>query len=93
MAEYGVDLPLWGEPGGGDLPASALSLSPDLRQRLRAWNEEYERCALDESWDDQAAWRRRGLTLAYDVQHELGPEFEVSYGDERRPVRDRRGPG
>jgi hypothetical protein len=35
-------------------------------------------------------WTREGLTLAYDLQHEVGPDITVRYGD--RPVTEHRGP-
>ena len=44
-----------------------------------------------------SAWRREGLHLAYDLQHELdalGRGIEVEYQEDGvdRPVADRRGP-
>lgn len=38
-----------------------------------------------------ADWQRRGLDLAYELQHELGLDVEVLYFEdgEERPVRER----
>lgn len=84
MAEYGVVDPVWARPrgGGGPVSLSALDVSDQLVQRLRAWNETYERSALI---DD--GWVRQGLALARELQQEL-PDVEVRYfhADDDRPL-------
>lgn len=65
-----------------------LDLSPQLSARLDDW---YERApsylAATESYSD---WSKEMLTLAYDLQHELGEDITVLY--EGRPVLEHRGP-
>lgn len=71
-----------------------LPISPALRERIRAWVDEYTEsigpgAALDPHHD------RRGYLLSHELQEELGPDFEVSYHFEtaewRREVRASRG--
>lgn len=110
MAEHGGAF-LWDRSPGaaGCLPPETLGVSAGLAARLRDWNERYEEHAARWNWDppppehaadderEWAAWRREGLHLAHDLQHELdalGLGIEVQYhedGDDR-PVGDRRGP-
>jgi hypothetical protein len=97
MAEYGDLDGLWDRSPGavGPLRGARLGVSPALAARLREWNAEFDRCGLV-GWDDPAAedrWLRTGLHLAYDLQHELGPDVEVRYhhDDDPRPVGARRG--
>jgi hypothetical protein len=51
MAEYSVGDPAWDRPrsSGGPVSLSQLNVSDLLVQRLRAWNETYERSALTDS--------------------------------------------
>lgn len=88
MAEHSVGDPVWDRPRGTGSPVSLseLGVSAPLRQRLREWNEEYERSALDD--DEDPGWIRHGLTLAHDLQREL-PGIDVRYfhADDDRPLR------
>jgi hypothetical protein len=47
MAEYSVGDPVWDRPRGDGGPVSLmiLGVSESLVQRMRAWNETYERSA------------------------------------------------
>jgi hypothetical protein len=102
MAEHGGG-PLWNrspshERGPDDYVVDPvlLGVSPELVTAMDAWNDEYGRDAdlAPEDTVTAAAWLRRGLTLAYRLQQELGDDVEVRYHDDvdERPVRGRRGP-
>lgn len=94
MAEHGVGDPVWERPLGSGDPVSLTGLAvPDsFAQRLRGWNEEFERLALTdfewESRETRSAWVRRGLVLAHELQSEL-PDMDVRYfhEDDDRPLR------
>jgi hypothetical protein len=94
MAEHNVGDPVWDRPQGTGSPVtlSGLGVSDSLQQRLRAWNEVFERSALEiDDWDDPAAdsaWVDEGLTLAHELQREL-PDVDVRYfhADDDRPLR------
>jgi hypothetical protein len=71
-----------------------LTISPALRERIRAWVDEYTEsispgAPLDPHHD------RRGYVLSRELQDELGPDFKVTYHLEteelRREVKARRG--
>ncbi len=95
MAEYSA-FPVWDRsPGGvGPIDPADLDVSPGLQSRLTAWNEVFER-RLDHPVTDVEidAWRREGLGLAHDLQHEVGTEVQVLYFDDsagvQRPLDDR----
>ncbi len=90
MAEYSVDDPVWDRPRGrgGPVSLSELDVSDSLVQRLRAWNQAYERSALTDGWASSEAypvWVQQGLALARELQQEL-PDVDVRYfhaGDDR----------
>ncbi|NAZ80485.1 hypothetical protein GTR02_01460 [Kineococcus sp. R8] len=93
MAEHCVEDPVWDRPRGtGELvPLLELGVAESLVHRLRAWNESWERSALDDDWSGsgaQAAWVQQGLLLAQELQREL-PEVDVRYfhADDDRPLR------
>jgi hypothetical protein len=94
MAEHGVEDPVWDRPrgGGGPVSLSELDVSDSLVQRLRTWNETYERSALiDDGWGSAealSAWVRQGLALAHELQREL-PAVDVRYfhADDDRSLR------
>lgn len=94
MAEHGVTVPVWDRPLGTGGPVSPEELAvPDaLVQRLREWNEQFERLALtDFQWESpqvRTAWVQKGLLLAHELQREL-PEVDVRYvhADDDRPLR------
>jgi hypothetical protein len=103
MAEH-TDVCLWNDspdplPHGADYPLDPadLGVSAALGERLAAWNDRYGQLALTgyewPSHDEEEAWRRTGLHLAHELQHELGPDVAVVYAEDgdRRPVRERRG--
>ena len=105
MAERGGG-PLWNrsprhERGSDDYVVDPvhLGVSPELTAAMDGWNDEYGRhSSLDPDAPQDpvaaAAWVRRGLTLAYRLQQELGDDIEVRYHDDvdERPVLGRRGP-
>lgn len=97
MAEHGVEDPVWNRPAGDGCPVSLseLGVSQGLVQRLRQWNDTFERLALtDFEWPSPAAeqeWVQHGLRLAHLLQREL-PDIDVRYfhSDDDRPLRDGR---
>ncbi|MCZ2830607.1 hypothetical protein O2W14_17355 [Modestobacter sp. VKM Ac-2986] len=105
MAEHGGG-PLWNrsprhQRGWNDYVVDPVELgvSPGLVAAMDEWNDEYGRHSshdpdAPEDPVTAAAWLRRGLTLAYRLQQELGEDVEVRYHDDtdERPVRGRRGP-
>ena len=91
-----------GIAGVRGVPPEELGLSPGLVARLSEWVARSEPWAsvgvtthVDEAEPDWVAgegeWlRHERVTLAYAVQHELGPDVEVLL--DGAPVSDRRGP-
>lgn len=77
---------------GGLVSLSELDVSDCLVQRLRVWNETYERSAFtdDGSASSEACsvWVQQGLGLARELQQEL-PDVDVRYfhADDDRPLR------
>jgi hypothetical protein len=68
------------------LDPTELGLSPQLVERLAAWHHKQdvlsgrwirEEPDTEETLRAEAELARELLTLAYDVQHELGPDVEV----------------
>jgi hypothetical protein len=104
VAEH-TDFCLWNDspeaPLHGDdyaLEPADLGVSPELCERLVAWNDRYGQLALTgyewPSHEEERAWRQTGLHLAHELQDELGPDVDVVYAEDGdpRPVRERRGP-
>ena len=62
-----------------------LSIPPDLRDRVRAWVDEYtafvEGTALDAADHD-----RRGYALSRELQEALGPDFRILYHFETKAL-------
>jgi hypothetical protein len=98
MAEYMDDDPVWGcDPEHlGPVVLGELGVSASLIERLRAWNAHFNGIALTgfefRTPDEEQAWERRGLDLAYELQNEL-PDIQISYVHDAdpRPLRARRG--
>lgn len=76
-------------PTGGMANVDKLPLSDETKRRLAAWIDDYE-AQLD--WDDpghspppsaewERAFDREALYLWHQIQHELGSDYEVYYGD------------
>ena len=65
-----------------------LDLTPALSARLEDWFDRTP--SYDAAPEDYSGWSKEKLTLAYDLQHELGADITVLY--EGRPVREHRGP-
>lgn len=69
--------PFWSEPSGGMYQPTALPLSPELRDQLVNWGNEYTRALMKDSvyeWpndDDHREWNERGRRLA--AQCRLNP--------------------
>jgi hypothetical protein len=85
--------------GVREVDPTALGLPPDLVRRLGEWLARWD--ALSRYWTgaepepdwvrgDSEVLGREMVTLAYDVQHALGPDVEVRLG--AGAVHDRRGP-
>ena len=107
MAPEWSDSPLWNRSPGRDpfadndylLDPVVLGVSPDLTQRLIAWNDHYGSDA-SELRENSGAWWGEGLALAQELQREFderGLPVEVRFPDQygqSPPVRDRpRRPG
>ena len=81
MADYHA-FPLWCADKAtaqmlGDCP------SPQLRERLEAWGQEYTENALHDHWLGHAEWVARGRELAVQVRTEISsPEVRVFYLEE-----------
>ena len=66
-----------------------LGLSARLTNRLPSWLDRIPRWDSDIALDPN--WLHEGLTLAYDLQHELGPDVTVLYRASRSAsIMDRR---
>jgi hypothetical protein len=104
MPEYGVDIPVWHGPGGpgdgsGCLPAeelAALGVSEGLIERLRAWQESWERENPPfKTWntaDKVVAGVPLGVQLTRQLQAELpGHRVYLSGDPDPAPVEDRTG--
>lgn len=94
---------------GRPVDPARLGISGGLRERIDAWEARYFELAgkpydpppvqpeqLPALEEAMAAWRRGGLDLACDLQHELaalGLRIDVRYGEDGddRPVSGRRG--
>ncbi|KUL29729.1 hypothetical protein [Actinoplanes awajinensis] len=91
MAEYSADEPVWERPrGSGSLVSlTELGVSESLRQRLRAWNETFERHGASRKPWASKEWAAEGLALAHELQREL-PDVAVRYfhTDDDRPLRE-----
>jgi hypothetical protein len=89
MPEYGMDVPLWDR---SDYPQSTAGevagLSPQLVERLRAWNEQWldahdrpEKLISRWSAAEAHAWTQLGYRLAWQLQAEL-PDVEILIADD-----------
>lgn len=87
--DYGA-FPVWDLDDGGMVDPTTLPVDADLVARLQAWADRFD-ATVD--WDDPAAatlpspaWRRRfdsdGRALARDLQAQLGPAYDVRFGDD-----------
>ena len=79
--DYSAELPLWGA-GFGNIAWQFTKFSPELLDRLAAWQQEF-----DDSFDWQSGWRstetrdrwaREAEELAADVRTELGTRAELT---------------
>ena len=79
--DYMAPLPLWGE-GSGNIAWQFTKFSPELLDRLAAWQQEF-----DDSFHWQRGWRsteirdrwtREAEELAADVRAELGTRAELT---------------
>lgn len=85
MADYSA-FPLWwlNRHGGGPMvDPDALPLSPESKQRLRAWAAVYDQLAqTGYAWPSsnaQAAFVRQGRALLAELREELGSGYELWY--------------
>jgi hypothetical protein len=90
MADYS-SFALWdqGLTGPGNIDPRSLPLSRDLVARLDAWAARYD-ATLNRSDpassgfaspDKEQAFAKEGLTLAFEVKRELGPDWVVTAYD------------
>lgn len=72
-------------------PEDLLPITPALRDRLRAWVDEYTATITERVSLDHVDHDRRGHALSQELQAELGPEFKIKYvfntDDVRREVK------
>ncbi|MBL7619274.1 hypothetical protein I7331_08530 [Frankia sp. AgB1.8] len=86
MADY-YAFPLWsGGERGGMLSPDALPLRAPLREDLARWSDDYTQTLLANgcAWPDEQAridLNTRGRALAVRVADELGPSYEVKFGE------------
>lgn len=89
-ADYGA-FPVWDLDVGGMVDASDLPIDAAMAARLQSWADRYD-ATLDmddpvssgfSSAEDEAAFDRAGEQLARELQRQLGPDFEVWFGDVR----------
>jgi hypothetical protein len=77
--EYGAELPLGGE---GVLAWQRTKFSPQLLDRLAAWQEDFENgFDYDSGWRSQQAqdlWAEQAKELEADVRAELGNRAELA---------------
>ena len=71
------------EWGGREVVSRSIDISPELRERLHAWNRTWQ-VVLDPvfeiKWPDPAAgreWIAEGDALVRDLQREVGPSLRV----------------
>lgn len=87
--DYGA-FPVWDLDGGGMVDPESLPIDAALVARLQEWANRFDE-TLD--WDDpmasktpSRAWRREfdsdGRVLARALQAELGPAYDVRFGDD-----------
>ena len=77
--DYMADLPLWGD--GGNIAWQWTKFSPELLDRLAAWQQYFDdNCHWDSGWRSAEArdhFVRQGEELAADVRAELGTRAEL----------------
>jgi len=73
--DYGAELPLWGE-GFGNIAWQCTKFSPELLDRLAAWQREFDvHHHWDRGWESDEIrdrWTSEAAGLAVDVRTELG---------------------
>jgi hypothetical protein len=78
--DYGAELPLWGQ-GFGNIAWQFTRFSPELLDRLAAWQEEFDKHFLwDRGWSstqEKERWASEGKDLASQVRAELGDRAEL----------------
>ena len=71
------------EWGGREVVPRSIDISPELRQRLRAWNQTWEVVldpVIEIKWPDPAVgreWIAEGDALVRDLQREIGSSLRV----------------
>jgi hypothetical protein len=73
--DYGPG-PLWRQDGQ-PVDLSALDLTPDLIQRVTAWNAAYEEDRVPIEGAGDLAWLREGKGLLDAIRAELGTKYRV----------------
>jgi hypothetical protein len=78
--EYMADLPLWGD--SGTIAWQRTKFSPELLDRLAAWQHEFDaNYHWDKGWRSAQVrdrWARQAEELAADVRTELGTRAELT---------------
>lgn len=82
--------PVWDLDEGGMVDGASLPIDEPLVARLQAWADRYDATLdLDDPMasgfatpDEELAFVAEGRQLARALQVQLGPEFEVRFGDE-----------
>jgi hypothetical protein len=78
--DYGAELPLWGA-GFGNISWQYTKFSPELLDRLAAWQEDFDaNFHWENGWrsaETRNHWASRAKDLAADVRAELGTRAEL----------------
>jgi hypothetical protein len=80
--DYSADLPLWGGDGSGMMAWQDTKFSPQLLDRLAAWQREFDaNFRWDKGWrsaEMRDLWASQAQELAADVRAELGTRAELT---------------
>jgi hypothetical protein len=80
--DYSADLPLWGCDGSGNIAWQDTKFSPQLLDRLAAWQEEFDGYFHWEtgwrSTEIRDHWARQAGELTSDVRSELGDRAKLT---------------
>jgi hypothetical protein len=80
--DYSADLPLWGGDGSGNVAWQSTKFSPQLLDRLAAWQQEFEtNFHWETGWrstEIRDQWARQADLLTADIRAELGHRAELT---------------
>ena len=80
--DYSADLPLWGCDGSGMLAWQDTKFSPQLLDRVAAWQQDFDaNFRWDKGWrsaETRDRWASQAEELAADVRTELGTRAKLT---------------